>query len=64
LLKCVCAHCGKLNGAIQGPAQGMYVPFYAQAEEETKARPGAYNIKHRCTFCGKDFYIVWDDDPR
>jgi hypothetical protein len=64
MIKCVCAHCGKLNENIQGPRSGMYVPFYAQTEEETKKQSGKYNIKHKCRFCGKEYYIVWDQDPR
>jgi hypothetical protein len=64
MMKCVCAYCGKLNENIQGPRSGMYVSFYAQTAEETKKQPGTYNMKHTCQFCGKEYYIVWDQDPR
>jgi hypothetical protein len=64
MIKCICAHCHKLNENIEGPKAGMSVPFFAQNEEETKSQPGAYNIKHKCYFCGKTFCIVWDMDPR
>lgn len=63
-MKCVCAHCGRLNENIGSPINAMSIPFYAQTEEETKEQPGAYNMKHTCHFCSKEFYIVWEIDPR
>jgi len=36
---------------------GDATPFYFQDE------PGRYTLKVSCPHCGKDWYVVWDDDP-
>jgi hypothetical protein len=59
-----CAYCAKLNVALEWPPQGDDVPFYFQTMERTEKVPGAYRIKVHCSFCNKNWFVVWDEDPR
>lgn len=52
-----CPHCGKPNRSEEWPLSGDMVPFYFQTE------PGNYNLTVRCSHCGKEWYVVWDDNP-
>jgi len=52
-----CKHCSKPHGTTKWPLQGDYVPFYFQAE------PGRYPLKVQCPHCGKEWYVVWDQNP-
>ena len=52
-----CKHCGKIQGTREWPASVDRVPFYSQDE------PGNYMLKMNCPHCGKDWYVVWDDNP-
>jgi rRNA maturation protein Nop10 len=52
-----CRHCNKTHGTTEWPLRGDYVPFYFQDEA------GRYSLKVRCPHCGKDWYVVWDQDP-
>lgn len=52
-----CRHCGSVNKATEWPLKGDMVPFYFQDE------PGNHTMTMTCSNCGKDWYIVWDDDP-
>ena len=54
-LKCYC--CSKPNKTAQWPVNGDRVPFYYQSE------PGNHTLTITCPHCGKDWYIVWDDNP-
>lgn len=52
-----CQHCGKTHGTKVWPVNGDHVAFFFQEE------PGNYTLKVTCPHCGKDWYIVWDDNP-
>ena len=52
-----CQHCFKQHSADSWPMNGDRVPFYFSKEE------GRYNLKLLCPNCGKDSYVVWDQDP-
>jgi len=59
-----CMYCGKgITSVPRWPPHGDSVAFYQQTPEDTQMRPGAFNLRHRCPHCQKDYYIVWDDDP-
>jgi hypothetical protein len=57
---CVCAHCGKLNIGIPVPEGGLYIPFYARKDDKS----ATYALPVLCDYCGKEFFIAWDSDPR
>ena len=57
---CVCGHCGQLNVGIPVPEGGLYTPFYGQQDDQNCA----YALPVLCDFCGKEFFIAWDSDPR
>lgn len=57
---CVCGHCGQLNVGIPVPERGLYTPFYGQQDDQNCA----YALPVLCDFCGKEFFIAWDSDPR
>lgn len=57
---CVCGHCGKLNVGIPVPEKGLYIGFYGQTDNKR----GAYALPVLCDYCGKEFFIAWDSDPR
>ncbi len=52
-----CRHCGQMHATDEWPERGDGVAFYYQDE------PGRYSLTVSCPYCGKDWYIVWDDDP-
>jgi len=52
-----CQYCGKTHGASQWPTNGDLVPFYYQLEK------GRYTLAVTCPHCGKEWYVVWDDNP-
>lgn len=52
-----CPHCGKPNKAEEWPLNGDMVPFYFQTEA------GNYNLRLQCPHCGREWYVVWDDNP-
>ena len=52
-----CKHCYKEHGTDKWPINGDMVPFYYQLE------PGNYSLEVTCPHCGKDWYVVWDNDP-
>jgi len=58
-LPCPCAHCGHQNGGIAAPPNGPMVGYYGQRDAI-----GAYAVSVLCDKCGKDFFVVWDTDPR
>jgi hypothetical protein len=60
----LCPHCSKNNTATTWPRLGDAVPFFYQTKEETIDTPGAYNVRIHCSYCEKDWFVVWDDDPR
>jgi hypothetical protein len=57
---CICGHCGKLNVGIPVPEGGLYTPFYAQKDDTNCA----YSLPVLCDYCGREFFIAWDSDPR
>ena len=57
---CVCGCCGKLNVGIPVPKNGLYIGFYGQTDNKR----GAYALPVLCDYCGKEFFIAWDTDPR
>lgn len=58
-IPCSCVYCGHTNKGIAAPANGPRVPYYHQKDDK-----GAYAVPVLCDKCGKDFFIVWDEDPR
>jgi hypothetical protein len=59
-----CAYCSQTNVTTSWPPNGDYVPFYSQTKERTEEVSGAYRVPVHCPQCGKDWFIVWDEDPR
>ncbi len=57
---CVCGRCGELNVGIPVPEKGLYIGFYGQTDD----KHGAYALPVLCDYCGKEFFIAWDSDPR
>jgi len=54
-----CVHCSKnCSAASQWPSGGDLVPFYNQTAEDTKEKPGAFNVKVQCPHCGKSWFVV------
>jgi len=53
----LCQYCNKTHGTKNWPVSGDIFPFYFQKE------PGNYNLKVSCPYCGKEWYVVWDDNP-
>jgi hypothetical protein len=45
------------------PQKGDQVAFYCQTKERTEEEPGKYRVDCHCPHCGKDWFVVWDDDP-
>ena len=58
-IPCACIYCGHLNKGIAAPPNGPMVPYYHQKNNE-----GAYAIPVLCDKCSKEFFVVWDMDPR
>jgi tetratricopeptide (TPR) repeat protein len=58
-LPCSCVHCGHLNRGIAAPPSGPMVAYYHQPDDK-----GAYAVPVLCDKCGKEFFVVWDTDPR
>jgi hypothetical protein len=52
-----CQHCGKAHATKQWPVNGDMTPFYYQKEK------GRYTLTVNCPHCGKEWYVVWDDNP-
>jgi hypothetical protein len=52
-----CRHCSSPNSVDEWPLRGDGVPFYFQDE------PGIFTQTITCASCGKDWYVVWDQDP-
>ena len=59
----LCAYCDKPNQATSWPRNGDMVPFYFRTKENFNKDPGFYRIPMHCPHCGKDWYIVWEEDP-
>lgn len=58
-IPCTCLHCGHINRGIPAPPKGPMIPYYHQEHDK-----GAYAVPVLCDKCGKDFFVVWDIDPR
>lgn len=58
-ISCTCIYCGHLNNGIAAPPNGPMVGYYHQKNNE-----GAYAIPVLCDKCSKEFFVVWDMDPR
>jgi hypothetical protein len=56
---CLCVHCGHTNIGIPAPQNGPMVPYYHQQDNR-----GAYAVPVLCDKCGKEYFVVWDRDPR
>lgn len=54
-----CVYCGCLNRGIAAPPRSPWVPYYHQENDK-----GAYAVPVLCDKCGKEFFVVWDMDPR
>jgi hypothetical protein len=52
-----CQHCSQPQAAKEWPANGDMTALYYQKE------PGRYSLKMTCPNCGRDWYVVWDQDP-
>ena len=58
-IPCPCVHCGHRNKGIAAPPRAPWVPYFHQTDDK-----GAYAIPVLCDQCGKDYFVVWDTDPR
>ena len=58
-IPCPCVYCGNFNRGIPAPPSGPMVPYYTQKDDK-----GAYAVPVLCDGCGKEFFVVWDTDPR
>ncbi|MFH2038499.1 MAG: hypothetical protein ABIJ65_03590 [Chloroflexota bacterium] len=52
-----CQYCHQPQHAREWPVNGDIQAMYFQKE------PGRYSLKMTCAKCGKDWYVVWDQDP-
>lgn len=59
-----CPYCGKPNSISFWPRNGDYAAFYRQTKENTDSSPGVYRVPVNCPHCNKDWFVVWDEDPR
>lgn len=59
-----CAYCSKTNAATTWPNNGDRTAFYFQTKERTEEAPGAYRVLVHCPHCGKDWFVVWDQNPQ
>ena len=59
-----CAYCHEINIVTDWPRKGDQVAFYCQTKDRTKEAPGRYRVTCHCPYCGEDWFVVWDDDPR
>jgi len=53
----VCQYCFKKNQSKTWPVNGDMVPFYFQTDK------GEFNLAVTCPLCGKEWYVVWDQNP-
>lgn len=51
---------GAQNIGIPVPERGLYIPFYGQSDNTR----GVYTLPVLCDYCGKEFFIAWNDEPR
>jgi tetratricopeptide (TPR) repeat protein len=58
-ISCPCVHCYYMNTGIPAPPNGPMVAYYHQIDDK-----GAYAVPVLCDKCGKEFFVVWDVDPR
>jgi len=59
-----CPYCGRPNSVSSWPPNGDYAAFYCQTKENTEKTPGVYRVPVNCRHCKKDWFVVWDEDPR
>ena len=59
-----CPYCNKLNVAPEWPRHGDMAGFYFQTREDTEKNPGVFKVEVICSFCSKEWFVVWDQDPR
>ena len=52
-----CQHCWKRDGNSQQPVNGDFVPYHRHKD------PGGFDLPLTCPHCGKQWYVVWDQDP-
>ncbi|MDD5542337.1 MAG: hypothetical protein PHX83_04115 [Acidobacteriia bacterium] len=52
-----CQHCYKTHATRRWPVNGDQVPFYFQKET------GRFPLTVQCPHCGKEWYVVWDQNP-
>lgn len=52
-----CQYCHQPQSARDWPINGDMLAMYFQKE------PGRYSLKMTCAKCGRDWYVVWDQDP-
>ena len=55
--KLQCIYCGKMCDSPIWPVSGDHFPFYYQKET------GNYTLPIPCSHCGKEWFVVWDDNP-
>jgi hypothetical protein len=59
-ITCNCAHCGHPNPNI--PVSQRGAKLACTVRRESGSAP--YAVPVLCDFCGNDFYVLWDEDPR
>lgn len=57
-VNCICANCGNVNFGIPVPSKGRS-GFYSQKDTLF----GKFHLPVLCDYCGKEFFIAWDDNP-
>lgn len=58
-LSCCCAHCGFINTGIAAPPNGLRTSCNCEGNPR-----GTFSVPVLCEKCGREFFIVWDRDPR
>jgi len=57
-IACSCIYCGYLNRSIAAPQNSPIAGYYHQ-----KNATGTFVVPVLCDKCGKNFFVVWDEDP-
>jgi hypothetical protein len=52
-----CPHCSQSCSSSNWPLNGDHVPFY------TQKMAAAFSVPVSCSGCGKDWHVVWDENP-
>ena len=59
-VSCACAYCGRKNPNVPVPQRALDLA----CEGRRSAQGAAYALPVLCDFCGNEFYVAYDEDPR